>query len=199
MQEFDWSNQPFILHCVRIGRVCFGHGGAGRVRGFDGNVTYPKAHELRSLLELVPRDRLLIETDAPYLPPQPYRGQTCEPVDDCRNGQVSSGVSLRNNHPTTPFCLYNITMVKKWVRRHPVRTQRALGDSARFCVVVTHPFSLLGIASHSYDCVLLCLGVFGVLVIHGHCPCRCCWRAHYRIKASQRNDWLKDARQVRTL
>lgn len=51
----------------------------GAYIGFDGNLTYPKADSLRELLQLVPRDRLLIETDAPYLPPQPYRGQTCEP------------------------------------------------------------------------------------------------------------------------
>lgn len=47
---------------------------------YAGVVTYPKSEELRRTLEFVPRDRLLIETDAPYLTPAPYRGRTNEPA-----------------------------------------------------------------------------------------------------------------------
>ena len=47
---------------------------------FAGNVTFPNAHALRQLVGLVPDDRLLIETDAPFLAPQPVRGQTNEPA-----------------------------------------------------------------------------------------------------------------------
>lgn len=47
--------------------------------GVDGNVTYKNATHLRDLIKLVPTDRLLVETDAPYLPPIPYRGRSCEP------------------------------------------------------------------------------------------------------------------------
>ena len=47
---------------------------------FAGNVTFPKAAELREVAGLVPRDRLLVETDAPYLAPQPIRGKRCEPA-----------------------------------------------------------------------------------------------------------------------
>ncbi len=47
---------------------------------FAGNVTFPKAQALRDLVSLVPDDRLLIETDAPFLAPQPVRGQTNEPA-----------------------------------------------------------------------------------------------------------------------
>lgn len=46
---------------------------------FAGNVTFPNAGALRQLVELVPDDRLLVETDAPFLAPQPVRGQTNEP------------------------------------------------------------------------------------------------------------------------
>lgn len=46
---------------------------------FAGIVTFPKAAELRDAARLVPQDRLLIETDSPYLAPVPHRGQRNEP------------------------------------------------------------------------------------------------------------------------
>ncbi|MBN1920922.1 MAG: TatD family hydrolase [Anaerolineae bacterium] len=48
--------------------------------GMDGPVTYHKATSLHEVARLVPLERLLIETDGPYLPPQPYRGQRNEPA-----------------------------------------------------------------------------------------------------------------------
>jgi len=47
---------------------------------FAGNVTYPKASDLRAAAREVPSDRLLVETDAPYLAPQPVRGRPNEPA-----------------------------------------------------------------------------------------------------------------------
>ena len=46
----------------------------------SGPVTYPKAEPLRALLREAPRDRILIETDAPYLAPQAHRGTRSEPA-----------------------------------------------------------------------------------------------------------------------
>ena len=46
---------------------------------FAGNVTFPKAEDLRVAAQAVPLNRLLVETDAPYLAPQPVRGKRCEP------------------------------------------------------------------------------------------------------------------------
>ena len=48
---------------------------------FAGNVTYPKAEELREAARRVPADRLLVETDSPYLSPQPRRGRPNEPAN----------------------------------------------------------------------------------------------------------------------
>ena len=48
---------------------------------FAGNVTYPKAQELREAARAVPADRLLAETDSPYLAPQPRRGRPNEPAN----------------------------------------------------------------------------------------------------------------------
>lgn len=47
---------------------------------FAGNATYPKAANLREAARAVPMDRLLVETDSPYLSPVPLRGRRCEPA-----------------------------------------------------------------------------------------------------------------------
>jgi TatD DNase family protein len=47
---------------------------------FAGNITYPKAEELRDAARQIPHERLLGETDCPYLAPQPVRGKTNEPA-----------------------------------------------------------------------------------------------------------------------
>lgn len=49
--------------------------------GFDGNITYPSAISLRELAKRVPIERLLLETDSPYLPPQGKRGERNEPAN----------------------------------------------------------------------------------------------------------------------
>lgn len=46
---------------------------------FAGPITYKKNHQLREILKKVPIDRLLLETDSPYLAPEPYRGTTNTP------------------------------------------------------------------------------------------------------------------------
>ena len=46
---------------------------------FAGNITFPKARTIRDAAQIVPLDRMLIETDSPYLAPIPHRGQRNEP------------------------------------------------------------------------------------------------------------------------
>ena len=52
----------------------------GFVISFAGNVTYPKAQNIRDAAGMVPLDRMFIETDSPYLAPIPYRGKRNEPA-----------------------------------------------------------------------------------------------------------------------
>ena len=52
----------------------------GFLVSFAGNMTYPKAQGLRDVAREIPLDRLLVETDSPYLAPQPYRGKRNEPA-----------------------------------------------------------------------------------------------------------------------
>lgn len=47
---------------------------------FAGPLTYPQAKALREVVKKLPLDRLLVETDSPYLPPQPWRGKRNEPA-----------------------------------------------------------------------------------------------------------------------
>ena len=70
-----------VIHCAS-GPPAFIQGALalGFHVSFAGNVTFPNAQALRALVPLVPDDRLLIETDAPWLAPQPVRGQPNEPA-----------------------------------------------------------------------------------------------------------------------
>ena len=52
----------------------------GYYLGFTGPVTFKKADDLREIAKKVPNDRILVETDAPFLTPHPYRGKRNEPA-----------------------------------------------------------------------------------------------------------------------
>ena len=70
----------FVLHCFSSGRALAEEGVAlGGHVSFSGILTFPKSTALREIARDVPADRLLVETDAPYLAPVPYRGKTNEP------------------------------------------------------------------------------------------------------------------------
>lgn len=71
---------PFILHCFSSGRALAEKGIAlGGYVSFSGILTFKNSAEIREVASIVPRDRLLVETDAPYLAPVPYRGKRNEP------------------------------------------------------------------------------------------------------------------------
>jgi TatD DNase family protein len=76
----DADGLEVVLHCFSMpGRLeeCLGH---GWWISFAGNVTYPKAADLAVAAERVPLDRLLLETDAPYLTPQAVRKERNQPA-----------------------------------------------------------------------------------------------------------------------
>jgi TatD DNase family protein len=71
---------PFVLHCFTSGADLAHRGLAlGGYISFSGVVTFKKSDALRDIALAVPYDRILVETDAPYLAPEPYRGKTNEP------------------------------------------------------------------------------------------------------------------------
>jgi TatD DNase family protein len=70
-----------VLHCFSSPGLLPAALERGYYVSFAGNVTYPKAADLRDAAASVPVDRLLAETDSPYLAPQPVRGRTNEPAN----------------------------------------------------------------------------------------------------------------------
>jgi TatD DNase family protein len=80
IKEHYQFKKPFILHCVSGPKKYIEEAlELGAYVGVAGNVTYPSADAIRELVAMVPKDRLLSETDAPFLPPKAYRGKQCEP------------------------------------------------------------------------------------------------------------------------
>lgn len=81
--EREWSGQGLggVLHCF-TGTAEHARRALdiGFMISFAGNVTFPKAQDLRDVAKNVPADRLLIETDAPWLAPLPNRGKRNEPA-----------------------------------------------------------------------------------------------------------------------
>jgi TatD DNase family protein len=78
LEPFDGT---VVLHCFSAPELLPVAHERGYYVSFAGNVTYPKAEELREAARQVPRDRLLAETDSPYLAPQPRRGRPNEPAN----------------------------------------------------------------------------------------------------------------------
>jgi TatD DNase family protein len=71
-----------ILHCFSAGpRWAEQAAERGWYCSFAGNLTFPKAETLREAAAIVPEDRLLVETDSPFLAPQPVRGKPNQPAN----------------------------------------------------------------------------------------------------------------------
>jgi TatD DNase family protein len=72
---------PGVLHCFSSGRALAEAAiGLGFYISISGIVTFRNAEDLRAIVRDLPLDRLLVETDAPYLAPMPYRGKRNEPA-----------------------------------------------------------------------------------------------------------------------
>lgn len=71
---------PGVVHCfsgdLNFAEACIE---MGFCLGVDGPITYPSANELRKIIPKVPLDKIVLETDSPYLPPQDFRGKRNEP------------------------------------------------------------------------------------------------------------------------
>ncbi|HEY6344128.1 MAG TPA: TatD family hydrolase [Bryobacteraceae bacterium] len=81
--ERHWAplGLPAVMHCFsggsREAEQCVA---LGCYLSFGGILTFPKAADLREAARLAPADRILVETDAPYLAPVPHRGKRNEPA-----------------------------------------------------------------------------------------------------------------------
>ena len=79
----------FLLHCFSSGRHLAEQAVVlGGYISFSGILTFPKSAELRALAADLPADRLLVETDSPYLAPAPFRGKRNEPAHLAHTARV---------------------------------------------------------------------------------------------------------------
>lgn len=81
--EKDAPDLTVILHCFALSKpqhlnIVLEHD--NWVCSFAGNVSYPSAQDLRDAAKTIPLERIMVETDAPYLAPVPYRGKRNEPA-----------------------------------------------------------------------------------------------------------------------
>jgi TatD DNase family protein len=82
-----------ILHCFSSGAELARVGlDLGFYLSFSGIITFRRSEELRAIAAAAPLDRLLVETDAPYLAPEPFRGKPNEPSYVTRTAAVLAGV-----------------------------------------------------------------------------------------------------------
>ncbi|MET0621895.1 MAG: TatD family hydrolase [Pyrinomonadaceae bacterium] len=80
-RELEGSGTPGVMHCFGGGPALAEAAlGLGFYISFAGNVTFKKAEALREVAATVPSERLLVETDCPYLAPVPHRGRRNEPA-----------------------------------------------------------------------------------------------------------------------
>lgn len=79
----------FLLHCFSSSRALAETAvEMGGYISFSGILTFPKSNELREIARDLPADRLLVETDAPYLAPVPFRGKRNEPAWTAQTARV---------------------------------------------------------------------------------------------------------------
>lgn len=80
-EEMEKGAYPALIHCFTasadFGRKVLG---LGLTISLSGIVTFKNAKDLQAIAAELPEDRILVETDAPFLAPVPHRGQVCEPA-----------------------------------------------------------------------------------------------------------------------
>jgi TatD DNase family protein len=97
-EEMGKGAFPAVLHCFTGGRdLAFAAIDLGLTVSFTGIITFKNSGALRDIAAALPAERVLVETDSPYLAPVPYRGKRCEPSYVLETAKVlaeTRGVSL---------------------------------------------------------------------------------------------------------
>ena len=91
--EYAGAGRGGVMHCFGGGpALAEGALGLGFYISFAGNVTFKKADALREVARTVPLERLLVETDCPYLAPVPHRGRRNEPAYAAATARFLAGL-----------------------------------------------------------------------------------------------------------
>jgi TatD DNase family protein len=92
-EEYAQGEYKFLLHCFSSSRRLAERALAlGGLISFSGILTFPKSGGLREIARDIPADRLLVETDSPYLAPVPFRGKRNEPANTVHTAKVLAGI-----------------------------------------------------------------------------------------------------------
>jgi TatD DNase family protein len=97
-----WRHRPYacVMHCFSSGPALARAAlDLGFYLSMSGIAAFPKSHDLRAIFAAAPLDRILVETDAPYLAPPPFRGKRNEPAYVRHTAQVGAdlfGISLED-------------------------------------------------------------------------------------------------------
>ena len=111
-EEMGKGAYPGVIHCFTASRE-FAETALdlGLYISISGIVTFKNAKDLQAVAAIIPEDRLLIETDSPFLAPVPHRGKVCEPAYVANTAQFLSdlrGVPLESLAETTTANFYRL-------------------------------------------------------------------------------------------
>ena len=82
-----------VMHCFSSGEpLARAALDMGFYLSMSGVATFPKSQEIRDIFSRAPLDRILLETDSPYLAPPPYRGRRNEPAYTAFTAKVGAGI-----------------------------------------------------------------------------------------------------------
>ncbi len=95
MLESEYRNAPFncVMHCFSSGKeLAKSVLDMGFYLSMSGIAAFPKSQDLREIFKMAPIDRLLLETDSPYLAPPPYRGKRNEPSYTTHTARIGAKI-----------------------------------------------------------------------------------------------------------
>jgi TatD DNase family protein len=94
-----------VMHCFSSGPLLAEQAlEEGFYISFSGIVTFKKSNDLQDIAKAVPLDRILVETDAPFLAPEPYRGKTNEPAFVKHTGQFLAELKKLDEEKFSTIC-----------------------------------------------------------------------------------------------
>ena len=109
---FKQGDFPALLHCYTSGpELAARAADMGLYFSVSGIVTFKNAHDVRAIIENMPDDRIMIETDCPYLAPVPYRGRRNEPAyvkEVCEGLAAVKGWSFEETATRTTNAFFNL-------------------------------------------------------------------------------------------
>jgi TatD DNase family protein len=80
-EEYNRAAFPLLLHCYTSGLALAQLGiELGGFISASGIISFRNAHAVKDIFRVMPKDRIIVETDCPYLAPVPHRGRRCEPA-----------------------------------------------------------------------------------------------------------------------